>query len=118
MTKLISFTFIGFLCLMAFSGCKHGASGPTEHVKVVMKKYTFDPPIIKVKSGDTVELEVSTADVQHGFSVPQLGIREAIQPGKPATITFQAPAKGEYGVECSIICGPHHDDMQAKLVVE
>jgi len=83
-----------------------------------MKKYSFDPAVIKVKSGDTVELEVSATDVQHGFSVPKLGIKQAIQPGKPATITFKAPDKGEYQVECSVICGPHHDDMQAKLVVE
>lgn len=83
-----------------------------------MKKYSFDPPVIHVKSGEVIELDVSTADVQHGFEISQLGIKEPVQPGKPAAIFFTAPARGEYGVDCSIICGPHHDDMQAKLVVE
>ena len=118
MRKLIFFAFLVFLAFVGALGCKHAPSGPTEHIKVVMKKYNFDPSVIKVKSGDNIELELSAADVQHGFSVPQLGIKEAVQPGQPATITFKAPAKGEYGIECSVICGPHHDDMRAKLVVE
>ena len=83
-----------------------------------MKKYSFDPAEIRVKAGSPVELEVSTADVQHGFDIPDLGIKEPVQPGHPATIKFTAPAKGEYKIVCGIICGPHHDDMQAKLVVE
>jgi len=115
MRKTIFFAFLGLLVPGAVLGCH---SGSTEHIKVTMKKYSFDPAVIKVKSGDTVELEVSAADVQHGFSVPKLGIKQAVQPGKPATITFKAPDKGEYQVECSVICGPHHDDMQARLVVE
>ena len=115
MRKLIFFAFLAFLSFTAALGCKGQA---TEHIKVVLKKYSFDPPVIKVKSGDNIELELSAADVQHGFSVPQLGIKEAVQPGQPSTITFKAPAKGEYGIECSVICGPHHDDMKAKLVAE
>jgi heme/copper-type cytochrome/quinol oxidase subunit 2 len=56
--------------------------------------------------------------VQHGFDVPKLGIKEPIQPGKPASVILTAPAKGEYEIVCGIICGPHHDDMGGKLVVE
>ena len=83
-----------------------------------MKKYQIDPPIIRVKAGVITELEVSTPDVQHGFDVPLLSIKEPVRPGQPAIITLKAPAKGEYSVVCGIICGPHHDDMTAKLVVE
>ena len=38
--------------------------------------------------------------------------------GQPSTVTLNNPPKGEYKVICGIICGPHHDDMEAKLVVE
>ena len=69
-------------------------------------------------SGRTADLEVSTADVQHGFDVPGLGIKEPVRPGNPAIITLKSPPKGEYNVACGIICGPRHDDMTAKLVVE
>jgi cytochrome c oxidase subunit 2 len=63
-------------------------------------------------------LVVSTNDVQHGFQVEQLGINEPIHPGRSAEIELDTSKKGEFKVACSIICGPGHDDMQAKIVVE
>ena len=116
-SAFISLMFTLFAGL--FTGCKSApANAPVEHIQVVMKKYTIEPAVIKVKSGSNVDLEVVTADVQHGFDVPQLGIKEPVQPGRPAHIKFKAPAKGEYQVLCGVICGPHHDDMEGKLVVE
>lgn len=91
---------------------------PAEHIKVVMRKYSIEPGVIKVKSGEVVELEVSTLDVPHGFDIPDLGIREPVRRGQPAVFTFKAPAKGEYAITCGILCGPRHEDMKARLVVE
>lgn len=112
----ISFTVLLSFLLVA-AGCQH-KSTPAEHINVVMKKYTITPSEIRVKSGQPVELDVTTADVQHGFDVPALGIKEPVQPGKTTTISFTPSQKGEFEVQCGIICGPHHDDMTAKLVVE
>ncbi|MGC2696981.1 MAG: cupredoxin domain-containing protein [Candidatus Angelobacter sp.] len=107
------------LCfLISAAGCHKENNPAAERIKIVMKKYSIDPPVIHVKAGQITELDVSTADVQHGFDVPQLGIKEPVRPGQPAIITLKSPAKGEYNVVCGIICGPHHDDMTAKLVVE
>ena len=83
-----------------------------------MKKYSIEPSEIHVKAAQVTALDVSTADVQHGFDVPDLHIKEPVRSGKPAVITLNHPPKGEYKVVCGIICGPHHDDMVAKLVVE
>jgi len=118
MKKFGLLLFLNFLLFCSIPGCSRQHKPPDEHIKVVMKKYSIEPAVIKVKSGETVELEVSTADVQHGFDISQLGIKEPVQPGKPAVFTFTAPAKGEYQITCGIICGPRHDDMQGKLVVE
>ena len=108
---------LNLLFLAAFiPGCSRDK--PAEQIKVVMRKYSIEPAVVKVKSGEVVELEVSTLDVQHGFDIADLGIKEPVQPGKPAVFTFKAPAKGEYQITCGIICGPRHDDMRAKLVVE
>ena len=62
-------------------------------------------------------LDVATKDVQHGFKVEQLGINEPIQPGRPAEISIDTSKKGDFEVICSIICGPGHDDMRAKIVI-
>ena len=108
------------LCLAILGlGCRsQSKSAADQHIQVVMKKYTIEPSVIRVKTGQTTELEVSTADVQHGFDVPGLGIKEPVRSGQPAIVTLKNPPKGEYKVVCGIICGPHHDDMVAKLVVE
>jgi cytochrome c oxidase subunit 2 len=107
------------LCfLISAAGCHKETTSGAERIKIVMKRYSIDPAVIRVKAGQTTELEVSTGDVQHGFDVPQLGIKEPVRPGQPAVITLKSPAKGEYEVVCGIVCGPHHDDMKAKLVVE
>jgi cytochrome c oxidase subunit 2 len=116
MRKTAFLILLNLFWLCFVPGCTR--QGQVEHVKVTMKKYQFEPAVIKVKSGDTVELELSSLDVQHGFDVPDLGIKQPVLPGKPAVVTFKAPAKGEYAIRCGVICGPHHDDMQAKLVVE
>lgn len=100
-------------------GCRNQPKSPADaHIQIVMKKYTIEPAIIRVKANQVTELEISTADVQHGFDVPDLHIKEPVRSGQPATVTLKNPPKGEYKVECGIICGPRHDDMVAKLVVE
>jgi cytochrome c oxidase subunit II len=100
-------------------GCRNQPKSAADaHIQVVMKKYTIEPAVIQVKANQVTELEISTADVQHGFDVPGLSIKEPVRSGQPATVTLNHPPKGEYKVVCGIICGPHHDDMVAKLVVE
>lgn len=114
--------FLAFLALSlaAFAaGCqKQSRVAVDQRIQVVMKKYTIEPAVIHVKASQVTELDVSTADVQHGFDVPGLGIKEPVRSGQPAIVTLRNPPKGEYKVVCGIICGPHHEDMQAKLVVE
>jgi cytochrome c oxidase subunit 2 len=83
-----------------------------------MKKYAIEPAEIRVKRGQLVELTISTLDVQHGFYVPDLGIKQPVQKNRPAVFTFTASRPGEYPVQCNIICGSGHDDMRAKIIVE
>ena len=109
---LLALTFAIFA-----TGCQK-QSHADQRIQVVMRKYAIEPAVIHVKAAQITELEVSSADVQHGFDVPDLHIKEPVRSGQPAVITLNHPPKGEYKVVCGIICGPHHEDMQAKLVVE
>ena len=102
---------------LSLAGCGRGPK-PAVHVRVEMKKYSISPAEIRIRQGQRVELEVTTADVQHGFDVPELGIKESVQPGKPTIFEIKSDRKGEFAIECGVICGPHHDDMKGKLIVE
>ncbi len=97
-------------------GCAKQAKAPRQ-ILVTMKKYEIQPAEIQIKQGETVEFHVSTADVQHGFDVPDLGIKESVQPKTPAVFTYTADRKGEFEIKCGILCGSGHDRMRAKLVV-
>jgi cytochrome c oxidase subunit 2 len=109
-----------FLVALVFCACEKKPQSPQAqiHVQVTMRRYEIEPHIIRVKQGENVVLDVSTKDVEHGFEVEDLGINEPIQPGKPAQIALDTSKKGEYQVDCSIICGPGHEDMTAKIVIE
>jgi cytochrome c oxidase subunit 2 len=110
-----SLIILGFMFLA--SGCQK-KNPADEHIQITMKRYAIEPAIIRVKSGETVELRITTADVEHGLDIPELGIKAPVQPGRPTTVTFKAPARGEYTMSCGVICGPHHDTMTGKLMVE
>ncbi|MGH9531762.1 MAG: cupredoxin domain-containing protein [Terriglobales bacterium] len=103
-------------CLLA--GCSTFSGREPVRIQVKLKKYSFDPAVIRVKQGDMVELEISTADVQHGFAIPDLDIREPVPRGHTATVRFRAEQKGQFKIRCSILCGPGHDGMQGTLIVE
>lgn len=113
----VALTAVTTSLLFISAGCQK-AKPAAQTINVLMKKYEIQPNVIRVKSGETVELDVTTADVQHGLDVPDLGIKESVQPGRTTRITFTPANKGEFKVVCGVICGPHHEDMVGKLVVE
>src|SRR3569832_378317 len=78
------------LLACALSGVLSGCAKKSEQavaprvVAVTMKKGDISPKEIRVKQNEAVRLAVSTLDVQHGFEIPQLGVSEPVNPGKPA----------------------------------
>jgi len=116
------YLFIPLLAL-AFAGTLSGCTKKAEQVaprvvSVTMKKGDISPKEIRVKHNEPVRLAVSTLDVQHGFEIPQLGVSEPVNPGKPAEIAVDTSRPGTFKVQCGIMCGAHHDDMRAVLIVE
>src|SRR3954467_1718778 len=115
------YVVISAIALSPFALLSNGCAKPakaTRHVFVTMKKYEIAPAEIRLKQGEPVEFNVSTLDVQHGFDVPTLGIKEPVQPSRPAVFTFTPDHKGEFEVKCGILCGSGHDRMRAKVIVE
>ena len=104
--------------VLALTGCHRSSVKPDRHVTVSMKKYAITPSEIRLREGETIQFEIVTEDVQHGFDVPGLKISEPVNPGRPAVFVYKADQKGTFAVECGILCGPHHEDMQARIIVE
>lgn len=86
--------------------------------KITAKQFEFDPSIIEANKGDKVRLIVTSMDVPHGFSIPEYGINERLDPGVPKTIEFVADMGGTFTVYCSVFCGSGHSGMKGKLIVQ
>ncbi|MBI2652929.1 cupredoxin domain-containing protein [Candidatus Woesearchaeota archaeon] len=85
--------------------------------KITAKQFQFEPSTIEVDKGDKVRLIVTSIDVPHGFSIPEYGINERLDPGKPVTIEFTADKQGSFTAFCSVFCGSGHSGMKGKLIV-
>ena len=92
-------------------------SGEIKEIKVTAKQFAFEPSTIEVNKGDKVKLIVTSVDVPHGIAIPEYGINERIDPGKPVTIEFTADKEGTFTAFCSVFCGSGHSNMKGKIIV-
>jgi len=93
-------------------------SEEVKEFKITAKQFQFEPSTIEVNKGDTVKLIVTSADVPHGISIPEYGINERLDPGKPVTIEFKAEKEGTFTAFCSVFCGSGHSAMKGKIIVK
>ncbi len=94
-------------------------SGSTvKEFEMVVKRFAFEPNVIRVNEGDTVIIHATASDVAHSILVPELNINERTPAGETVDIEFVADVKGEFDFRCGIPCGSGHLDMKGKIIVE
>jgi len=89
----------------------------TVHFDVVVAKYSFTPSRLEVTQGDTVEITLTSADVEHGLRLAAFSIDEKVVSGETKTFSFVADKVGEFPFSCNVYCGSGHGDMDGLLVV-
>ena len=97
---------------------QNAQNGAIKEFRITAKQFSFTPDTIEVNKGDKVRLIVTSTDVPHGIAIPEYGINERLEPGKPVTIEFTADKQGSFAAFCSVICGAGHRDMKGKLIVK
>ena len=73
---------------------------------------------LTVPAGQIVVLNITSADVTHGFYIPALLVAKDAQPGIYTQLWFNATQTGTFTIECRQLCGVGHALMLSKLVVE
>ena len=96
---------------------KIASSDNVKEFRMTAKQFAFEPAVIEVNKGDKVRLIVTSVDVPHGIAVPEYGINERLDPGKPVTIEFTAEKEGTFTTFCSAFCGSGHSSMKGKIIV-
>ncbi len=128
---------VGFLLVGGAAGLLPGwLSTPrpqTRTFTITAHKYAYEPAVIHVNRGDTVQIRLLAKDVTHGFYLegydldarfrpqdPTLWVRHPSQDKdyEPASeITFVADHPGKFHYRCSTTCGYMHPFMQGELIV-
>ncbi len=95
------------------------ATAPVTHtISMVAKQWVFEPASVTVKQGDTVILQVTSTDVDHGLLLPGYGINLDLKTGETKSVTFVASKKGTFTFSCNVFCGSGHGSMKGTLIVE
>jgi cytochrome c oxidase subunit II len=66
-------------------------------------------------SNREVDLRLTAQDVIHGFSVPELRLKQNAVPGQTVHIHFTPTTPGTYAILCTQLCGLGHYRMNATL---
>ena len=86
-------------------------------IKVVARKYAFEPKTITVRKGEQVKLVVTSEDVAHGIAIEAFGVDQRIDARQTKVVEFTASREGRFPISCSVFCGDGHPDMNGELVV-
>ncbi len=99
-------------------GCLPAATAPlapaqdTAHsIEIHAKRFSFTPSEITVQKGETVKLILTSDDVTHELVIPDLGVRQEINKGHSAELTFVASKAGDFHGMCGHFCGTGHGSM-------
>ncbi len=72
---------------------------------------------LTVPADQIIFLNITSADVTHGFYIPALSVAKDAQPGIYTQLWFNATQTGIFTIECRQLCGVGHALMLSKLVV-
>jgi cytochrome c oxidase subunit 2 len=115
-----SLVLFGLLATAHGGPLRAGATAPAgaEHViHVTAKKFEYSPNEITLKRGVPAILEITSLDRDHGFKVPELGVRADVKPGQTTRVRIVPERSGRFGFRCDVFCGSGHEDMSGEIVV-
>ncbi|HTD35082.1 MAG TPA: cytochrome c oxidase subunit II [Candidatus Elarobacter sp.] len=84
----------------------------------VARIFSFAPAEIRVPAGSRVTFYVTSADVEHGFSIPATGVNTMVTPGWVSSVSHTFKDRGTFLLVCNEYCGAGHHTMAAKVTVE
>jgi cytochrome c oxidase subunit 2 len=115
----LSFAIVRVACLLAFAAC--GGDGGTDNAQVVTitaQQWSFSPNTITLAKGQTVDFELTSNDVHHGFNLPDFGVRADVVPGRTSKVRVTLDKAGTFNFHCDYYCGSGHEGMSGQLIVQ
>jgi len=86
-------------------------------VRIIAEQYDFVPRCVRVPVGTPVKFRLTSADVIHGFLIPETNVNTMVVPGFVAEVRTSFAATGEHAMPCHEFCGLGHQAMWAHVSV-
>jgi cytochrome c oxidase subunit 2 len=86
-------------------------------VRIVAKKFEYNPAEITLQKGLPVVLELTSEDVTMGFLATEFNVDVEIVPGKAVQVRLLPEKAGTFDFSCNVFCGEGHEDMGGKIHV-
>lgn len=86
-------------------------------VRIIAAQYEFVPRCVQVPAGTAVTFRLASADVVHGFLLPDTNVNTMVVPGFVAEVRTRFAKEGEYAMPCHEFCGLGHHAMWAHVRV-
>ena len=86
-------------------------------VQITAKRFEYNPNEITLKKGVPVILELTALDRDHGFKLPEFGVRADVKLGEVARVRVVPDHTGRFEFRCDVFCGDGHEDMAGEIVV-
>jgi cytochrome c oxidase subunit 2 len=80
--------------------------------------FSWTPNRIEVPLGSQVTFYITSADVMHGFMVPETGLNTMVTPGWVSAVTHTFRHPGKFLIVCNEYCGSQHQIMAASIEVK
>lgn len=93
------------------------APPPGSDVFLLARRYQWTP-VLKLQKGETYRFHLSSADVQHGFSLQPINMNFMVLPGYDYVLTVTPTETGTFNIVCNEFCGAGHHMMVGKVIVE
>jgi cytochrome c oxidase subunit II len=90
---------------------------PGTDIYLMARMWRFEP-ILKLRTGQTYRLHVSSLDLQHGLSILPLNMNFHVLPGYDHVLTITPTRPGRYPIICNEFCGIGHHQMSGLIIVE
>jgi cytochrome c oxidase subunit II len=86
-------------------------------VRLVAQQYDFVPHCVRVPAQTPVKFRLTSADVIHGFLLPDTNVNTMVVPGFVAEVRTSFARPGEYDMACNEFCGLGHHGMWTHVIV-
>ena len=90
---------------------------PGAEVYLLARQWSWSP-VLKLKKGVEYTLHLSSADVNHGFSLFPINVNIQVVPGYDYALRVTPNAAGDFRIICNEFCGIAHHLMIGKILVE